>query len=331
VSALLIGAFAIAPSLVGRGTQSVLLTLLLFAAMAQAWNLIGGFGGQLSLGHAAFLGTGAYTTGMLILKAVLPLAVTLLLSGLAAAAFALVTSAALLRLRGVYFSIATLAVALAAQAWMVTWEYTGASKGLNLPISDLPDPVSLYYLALALTIALSLTAWWFSWSAFGLRVMAVRDDEDAARALGVNGTRIKVTVSTLSGFFTGLIGAVVALNQIALVPENLFDLRWTIDMVVMAMIGGLGTVAGPLVGAGVVYYLIEKQFENQPELAALLAGILVIAVIRFAPGGVWGLIAQVGQSRIGVGARLSLRAFPDGSLHSNRIRAIHAWIKRNGY
>jgi branched-chain amino acid transport system permease protein len=197
-------------------------------------------------------------------------------------------SAALLRLRGVYFAIATLAVALAAEAWMVTWEYAGASRGLNLPFSDLPGPLALYYLALGLTAAASLTAWWLTWSAFGLRLMAVRDDEAAARALGVNGTRIKVLVATLSGFFIGLTGAVVAFNQIALVPENLFDLRWATTMVVMALIGGAGTIGGPLVGAFVIYYLIEKQFESQPEASSLLAGLLVIAVIRFAPGGVWG-------------------------------------------
>ena len=127
---------------------------------------------------------------------------------------------------------------------------------------------------------------------FGLRVMAVRDDESAARALGVNGTLVKVLVFTISGFFTGLIGGVVAVNQIALVPENLFDLRWVTTMIVMAMIGGAGTVAGPLIGAGIVYYLIEKQFENSPEIAALVGGLFVIVVIRFAPEGVWGLLNQ---------------------------------------
>jgi branched-chain amino acid transport system permease protein len=287
--ALLTGLLVIAPAVVGRGTQSLLLTLLLYAALAQAWNLVGGFAGQLSLGHTAFLGAGGYTTAMLLLEAQAPLAVALPASGLAGAVFALVTSVALLRLRGVYFVIATLAVALAAHSWMMNWEYAGASKGLNLPIADLPSPLAIYYLALALVVAVTLTAWWFTWSAFGLRVMAVRDDEDAARSLGVDGTRIKTIVFTLSGFFTGLIGAVVALNQIALAPDNLFGLSWTIGMVVMTIIGGLGSVAGPLAGATVVYYLIEKQFESQPDIAALVAGILVIAIIRYAPAGVWGL------------------------------------------
>jgi branched-chain amino acid transport system permease protein len=292
LSGLILVAFIVAPAIVSRGTQTVLLTLLIFASMAQAWNLIGGFAGQLSLAHGAFLGIGAYTVALLMLKADVPFAPAMLLAGLLTASAALITSAALLRLRGVYFAIATLAVALAAQAWMLTWEYAGGSRGLNLPISELPPPVLLYYIVLAVALAASLTAWWLSWSMFGLRVMAVRDDEAAARSLGVNGTLVKVLVFTISGFFTGLIGGVVAVNQISLVPENLFDLQWVTTMIVMAMIGGTGTVAGPLLGAGIVYYLIEKQFENSPEIAALVGGIFVIVVIRFAPEGVWGLLKQ---------------------------------------
>jgi branched-chain amino acid transport system permease protein len=287
----------VAPSVASRGTQTVLLTLLIFASMAQAWNLIGGFAGQLSLVHGAFLGIGAYTVALLMLKADVPFVPAMLLAGLLTAGAAIITCAALLRLRGVYFAIATLAVALAAQAWMLTWEYAGGSRGLNLPISELPPPLSLYYIALALALAVSLTAWWLSWSTFGLRVMAVRDDEVAARALGVNGTQVKVLVFTISGFFTGLVGGVVAANQISLVPENLFDLRWVTTMIVMAMIGGTGTVAGPLIGAGIVYYLIEKQLENSPEIAALVGGLFVIVVIRFAPEGVWGLLKRAGYLR----------------------------------
>jgi len=305
-TALLLVLLAIAPSLAARGTLSMLLTLLLYAALAQAWNLVGGFAGQFSLGHSALLGAGGYTTGMLLLKADVPLAVSLPASGLAGAVLAFVISVGLMRLRGVYFVIATLAVTLAAHSWMVSWELTGASRGLNLPVSDLPDWQVIYYLALGLTVAVTAAAWWLTWSAFGLRVMAVRDDEDAARSLGVDGTGIKAIVFALSGFFTGALGAVVALNQIALVPDNLLGLSWTVNMVVMTIIGGLGSVAGPLVGATVVYFLIEKQLEGQPELAAVMSGILVIGIIRVAPDGVWGLL-KLAANRL---RRLARRTVP---------------------
>lgn len=294
-AAVAVAAFAALPALAGAGTQAVVLVLLLHAALAQAWNLVGGYAGQMSLGHAAFVGTGAYMTGVATLHTGLPLPVALVLSGLAAAGLALVSCVALLRLRGVYFSIATLAVALAAQAWMVSWEPAGGSRGLHLPIAELPAPTVLYALALGLVVATSLTAWWLERSAFGLRVMAVRDDEDAARALGVNGTRVKATVFALSGFYAGAIGGVVALNQISLMPDNLFGMSWTVGMVVMAIVGGLGTVPGPLIGAVVMYYLIERKLESNPDVAALLAGIVVIAVIRFAPEGLWGLARRALQ------------------------------------
>lgn len=284
-----------APSLAARGTVATLLTLLIHASLAQSWNLVGGFAGQFSLGHSALLGVGGYATGMLVLQAEAPLALALPVSGLAGAALAFLISVGLMRLRNVYFVIATLAVALAAHAWMVSWELTGGSRGLNLPVGDLPDSTVVYYLALALVVAATLVAWWLTWSAFGLRVMAVRDDEDAARGLGVDGTRIKAIVFAISGFLTGVAGAIVALNQIALVPDNLFGLSWTVNMVVMTIVGGLGSVAGPLVGATVTYLLIEKQLEGQPEVAAVLSGLLVLAMIRVAPGGLWGLIESAAR------------------------------------
>ncbi len=297
-AAAALAAFAVLPGVAEPGTQSAVLSLLLMAALAQAWNLIGGYAGLMSLGHAAFVGTGAYTTGLLTLRFELALPAALMASGLAAAALALLSCVALLRLRGVYFAIATLAMALAAQAWMVNWDAVGASRGLNLPIADLPEAATLYGLALGLVTAISLTAWWLGHGTFGLRVMAVRDDEDAARSLGVDGRRIKATVFTVSGFYTGMAGSLIALNQISLVPDNLFGMSWTVGMVVMAIVGGLGTVTGPLLGAGLMYYIVERGLEGMPDVAALLGGIIVIAVIRFAPGGLVGLLGQaIGATR----------------------------------
>lgn len=279
---------ALAPSTVSRGTEATLFTLVLYAGLAQAWNIIGGFGGQLSLGHAAFVGAGAYTAGMLFVKTDLPLAAAMPLAGVVAAGIAIVVSVALLRVHGAYFSIGTLAFALALQAWMVTWNYTGASQALNIPFDDVPSADGLYYVALGLTGATTAVAATLTRSRFGLRLMAVREDEDAAAGLGVAGTQIKLLAFVISAFLTGLLGCVVALNQITLTPDNLFGLDWTIKMVVIAIVGGIGTVEGPLVGAVVVYYLIEKQLEGSPTLSLLLTGALIVVVIAFLPGGIWG-------------------------------------------
>jgi branched-chain amino acid transport system permease protein len=275
----------------GSSTQTVMLTLLIYAGLAQSWNLIGGFGGQISLGHSVFVGVGGYVTAMLLIKSGLPVAAVLALSGAACALVAVLSAPLLLRLHGVYLAIGTLALALAVQAWMLTWDYTGASKGLNIPFDRLPSPDGVYRLALGFAVLATVIAWWMSRSRFGLRLKAVRDDEGAASGLGVDVTRVKVTAYALSAGLTGLVGTVIALNQISIVPNNQFGIQWTIEMVVMAMIGGAGTIWGPPLGAFVVYYLIEYQLQDDPTLAAVLTGLLVVAVVRFSPGGIANLLS----------------------------------------
>lgn len=295
-----IAALSIVPSAGSLSAQTTLLNLLIYAGLAQAWNLVGGYAGQLSLGHSVFVGAGGYTTAMLLIDTGTPAAVAVVLAGAVGAGLAVATSVALLRLRGAYFAIGSLAVALALQAWMVNWQYTGASKGLNIPLRDLPSTETIYFVALGFVVATCAIAWWFERSAFGLRVMAVRDNEDGARALGVNGTMVKATVLVMSGALTAMLGAVVAFNQIALVPDNFFGIDWVINMVIMTIIGGMGTVLGPLIGAGVVYYGIEKQLESHPAIASTLTGALVIVVIAVAPGGIWGGLRQLAALSLGI-------------------------------
>ena len=176
---------------------------------------------------------------------------------------------------------------------MLTWDYTGASKGLNIPFDRVPSPDAVYRLALAFAVLATVVAWWSSRSRFGLRLKALREDEGAASGLGVDATRVKVTAYAISACLTGLVGTVIALNQISIVPENQFGIQWTIEMVVMAMIGGAGTIWGPPLGAFAVYYLIEYQLQGDPTLAAVLTGILVIAIVRFSPGGLVSLLRRL--------------------------------------
>ncbi len=288
-----VAALAIVPSVGSSSARTTLTTLLVYAALAQAWNLVGGYAGQLSLGHSAFVGAGGYTAAMLVIETGTPAAAAVALSAVVGAGLALVISLVLIRLREAYVAIGSLAVALALLAWMVTWEHTGGSRGLNIPLGELPGLDTIYYAALACVVGASLVAWWLERSSFGLRVMAVRDNENGARAVGVNGTAVKAIVMVVSGTLTAVIGAVVAFNQIALAPENFFGLQWVINMIIMTIIGGLGTVAGPLIGAGVVYWGIQKQLESQPEIAVTLTGALVIVVIALAPAGIWGALERV--------------------------------------
>jgi branched-chain amino acid transport system permease protein len=278
------------PGQVDRGTQDLLLNLLIWVGVAQAWNIIGGIGGQLSLGHSVFVGAGGYTVAMLLLKtgATWPLAV--LAGGVLSAALAWLVSFALLRLSGVYFTIGSSALALIALSWMVTWVWTGESRGLTVPLDAVPDRALKFRLVAGLAVLSCVVVFMVLRSTFGLRLMAVRDNEAAAAALGVSARQVKRRAFVLSAFLTGTMGAAVTLNQVYIEPNSMFGLTWVVTALVMVIVGGLGTVEGPVIGAFVIYYLVDRSLEGQPVLQALLSGVLVIVVIVLAPRGISGLL-----------------------------------------
>jgi branched-chain amino acid transport system permease protein len=162
----------------------------------------------------------------------------------------------------VYFAVGSLAVAVAVQIWMTNWNYTGATRGIGVPLAALPTPDGLYHDAVALAALVLAAAAIVKHSRFGLGLMSVRDDEDAAAGMGINGTATKLAAFTLSAFLTGLVGAVIALQQISIEPFSAFGLNWTISMVVMRTVGGLGTITGPVIGAVVIYYGLQVQLQN---------------------------------------------------------------------
>jgi len=197
----------------------------------------------------------------------------------------------------VYFAVGSLALPAAALTWAENWNFTGASQGMSLPLAAVPGPQGVYYLAAAVTLAVTAVAWALTRTRAGVRLMAIRDDEDAAAGLGVNPRTARVLAMAVSGAFTGLLGGVVALNQVIVTPDNVFGFDWTVAMLVMTIVGGIGTVVGPLAGAFVVYYLIQQQLLNYPALS----GVLLIAVVRFTRNGVWGALCSLpgGQSDCG--------------------------------
>jgi branched-chain amino acid transport system permease protein len=295
--AMAVALLAVAPRLTGPATLSTLFYLVLYAGLAQAWNLASGFGGQASLGHAAFLGAGAYAASISMLHAGLPVAGALACAAAAGAALAALAAVALLRLRGVYFAVGSLALATAVLDLATIWNYTGASQGMSLPLNAVPGPDAIYYLAAAVALAATAIAWLLTRTRAGVRVMAVRDDEDAAAGLGVNARAVRVAALTVSGAFAGLFGAIIALNQVIVTPDNVFGMNWTVAMLVMTITGGIGTVVGPIAGAFVVYYLIQQQLLNYPTLSSVLSGVLLIMVVRFTPNGIWGAVCE-GARRI---------------------------------
>ncbi|WP_371572425.1 branched-chain amino acid ABC transporter permease [Streptomyces sp. NBC_01314] len=282
-----------------NGTLDLGVTLLCYLAIAQAWNILAGFGGLVSLGSAAFVATGGYAAALLLVHTGLSWPLAVAAAPVAAMLLALLLSAALLRLRGDYFSIGTLAIAIALQALIRNWDWAGGASGVTLPVDAVPSGGNLYQIAVlvaALAMALTLYA---RHSAFGLRLAAIRDNEPAAAGLGVAVRRHQLAALLPAGAITGLAGAVIAFQFVVISPDSVASVSWSLNAVLMAVVGGMGTVLGPLLGVAVVYYGLTRELQSQQTLSLVIEGILLIAIVRFAPQGVWPLLCRATRRLLG--------------------------------
>jgi len=267
-----------------------LINLFMLAALAESWNIIGGFTGYASFGNVAFFGIGAYTTGVLLTAAQWPFALALPASGLLAMAFAGLIGMPILRLKGHYFAIATLGVAETMREIVYNLNITGGGTGLTMPITKSALP--FFYLMLGILVGATLVNWWLSASRFGYGLIAIREDEDAAAAMGINTALYKTAAFALSGAFAGLTGGVFAYWITFIDPEGVFRVIVTIQMIIMAVFGGMGTVVGPLLGALVLASVSEVLSTQLVSLAELFNGLIVILVVLFMPKGLAEVIRK---------------------------------------
>lgn len=270
-----------------RFSVDVLTTLLIYVAAPQAWNLLAGFAGQFSLATAAFFGTGAYGVAMTMIHLGASPVVAVLAGGAAAAALSGVLAVPLLRLRGDYFAIGSLTAALALQALVVSLSWTGGSSGLDLPLQDLPAGTDLLGYAVGVAAAAAVVCVVVRFSAFGLRLAAIRENPDAATGVGVPVQRHRLGAMLISGGLTGLAGGVFALQQVHLEPSGTLALSWAISVVLMTVIGGLGSLVGPVLGAVLINLMLTRQLDSQPVLGLAIEGLVLVAVVLVAPRGVW--------------------------------------------
>ncbi len=264
----------------------VLFLIFLYGAMSSAWNIIGGFAGQISFGHAAFLGVGAYTTMILWGEGWSPWA-TLPIAGGLAALYSVVVGVPAFRLRGPYFSIATIGIGEATRLIALNWsKLTGGASGLTM--AEGPSPAVQYLSALALCVVAFGISWWIVRSRFGLALTAIKQDTDAAQTLGVSPTLVKTQALAISAALVGIAGSVYAMHYLFVSPDSVFGFSTAIALVIMPIIGGVGTVWGPLIGA-VIYTFIREEFAAKLANADLLAfGLLLIAIVLFEPKGIVG-------------------------------------------
>ncbi len=285
---------------------------LILALMAQGWNFIGGYTGYAAFGNVAYFGIGAYTTGLLMLgKWHVPFFPALAAGAVLSALVAILLGLPILRLKGHYFAIATLGVAEALSQVADTWDsVTEGSTGIDLPLKT--EGEFFYYTALALVIGGLALTWAFSRSKLGNGCIAIREDQDAARMLGINTTLFKVIAYALSAVFAALAGGLTAYQNIHVTPGDFFKIDYTLQMIIATIIGGTGTVLGPVLGAAVYQLLSTYVWSRFLELHPTVLGAIIVLFIVFLPRG---LMTVLGRKR-----QRGERAFRPSDLLAN-VRA----------
>jgi branched-chain amino acid transport system permease protein len=295
--------------------RDLMTKVFLFALLAQAWNLLGGYCGQISLGNAVFFGVGAYTSSMLVLRAGLSPWAGMLAGMALAAGLSLAIGFPCFRLRGHYFAIATIAIGEIVQTVALNWEVVGGARGLSLPIR--PETLvhfqfhrakwPYYYLALGFAGLVFVLTARIERTRMGYYFRAIREDPDAAQSLGIPITRYKLLAIALSAAFTAVGGTFYAQYVLFIDPESVLPLSLSILVCLVAVLGGVGTLWGPALGAGVLIPLSEATRILLADVAALggagkaldlmVYGALIVVVAVFQPAGLAGLLGHVTRRR----------------------------------
>ncbi|MEX1143237.1 MAG: branched-chain amino acid ABC transporter permease [Anaerolineales bacterium] len=282
---LLLAALAVALPFYAPSTslQTTLVQALLLATLAASWNILAGFAGQINLGHAAFFGVGALVTRQIWLEFGWDFSISFVLGGVVSALFAVVVGLPGLRLRGIYFAIGTLAIAQGSRATI---------SSVLPKVTRLPGPVladydisQRYFLALSVFLATVLAVFLLKRSKLGLGMQVVREDEEAAQSIGVNTFLHKMIAFVLSAFFAGLAGGAFAFYHPSYYFSLPFEPTWTFDALLITFIGGIGTLAGPLIGTGFFVFVRDVLAAQWVDFHLILFGTLFILVVLLMPGG----------------------------------------------
>jgi branched-chain amino acid transport system permease protein len=264
----------------------------LYVAQGLAWNILGGFAGYVSFGYAAFFGLGAYTTALLWLAGWPPV-LTYPLSGIVAALFSLIVGVPTLRLVGPYFSIATIGVGEAMRILMLNLDQiTGGASGLNLPTA-VPSKAWFYMMALLFAAVSFAVSAGVRTSRFGLGLQALRMDLPAAESLGVRTALFKNLAHVLGALIVGACGGLFATYLQYVHPDTVFSFTESISLVLIALIGGLGTLWGPVLGAAVFYAVQDYLQTSYPTFHLFVYGVLLIFILLFEPKGLAGLAERI--------------------------------------
>jgi len=300
--ALLVAAslvLALLPYSISLYLRSFAMFTMMYVVLALSWNIISGFTGYTSFGHVAFYGIGAYACAILVADYRWPWLPTLGVGAGLAALVAIVIGYPVLRLKGPYFAIAMLGAAEGTRVVATVWDrLTHGGLGISLPSGE--NSIPTYYAMLVLMLVTIAVSYVIGHSRFGVRLNAIREDEVAAEVLGIDATRYKLAAFTLSAVFPAVAGGIQAHKVLYIDPPSVFFVQITIAMALMSMLGGKGTVIGPILGAALLYTAQEVTWVNFPTAHLIAYGLFIVVVARFMPRGLVGFAIDRGWVRKGM-------------------------------
>ena len=279
--------------------RSFAMFTMMYVVLALSWNIISGYTGYINFGHVVFYGVGAYASGILVADYGWNWLLTLLVAAVVGVVVAIIIGYPVLRLKGPYFAIAMLGAAEGTRVLATVWDsLTHGGNGINMP--NVENSIETYFAMMVLMLITIAVSYWVGHSRFGIRLNAIREDEVAAGALGINTTLYKLAAFALAASFAAVAGAIQANKTLYLDPDTEFFILITITMKLMAMLGGKGTVIGPIVGAILLYTVQEVVWVRFPQAHLIAFGVFLIMVARFMPRGIVGLWIDRGWARKGM-------------------------------
>jgi branched-chain amino acid transport system permease protein len=319
VFAVALIALAAAPAWGGRNDLRLLSEIYAYVALASLWNLLAGYAGLVSVGQQAYVGLGGYVLFASTILFGMPPLVAVPVAGVIAAVVALPVAGLMFRLRGHYFAIGTWVVAEVFRLLSSQVSALGGGSGISLPAGIVTSMASsrqmreflIYWVALALVVVVLAAIVLLLRSRYGLALTAIRDNELAARSSGIDVTRTKLVVYVLTAFGTAMVGALIFLQKLRISPDTAFSVNdWTAFVIFITVIGGIGRVEGPIIGT-IVFFLLRQTLADLGSLYLLMLGAVAIAVMLFAPKGIWGLLVErFGWQLLPLERRLRLAADP---------------------
>jgi branched-chain amino acid transport system permease protein len=284
--------FAVMAPLKASGYWLRFLTFIfMWIGLAGSLNLLTGYTGYLDFGHVAFFGIGAYMTGSLMVHLGMPFFPAMFIGAILAAVMAVIVGIPTMRLRGAYFAIAMLAFAEAMKQVVMEFDrFTGGGNGLSLPIYT--NYLFFYYIMFSTVILTIGVTYWFEKSKFGKALMAIREAELAAEVSGVNTFRCKLVAFGISAFIAGIIGGIYAYWMTFLYPGDAFNVLITMRMIIMAFLGGAGTLLGPIIGASFLAAVEEVLWAEFKYSYLIIVGFVVVFVVLVLPRGIVGLVKE---------------------------------------